>query len=200
MSYKVRDTYYKKAKSEGYRSRAAYKLVELQQRFRLMKAGDFVVDLGAAPGGWLQVAANYVGANGKVIGVDLQVIEPLPGRPITLLQGDITDRAVQQRIKEILGRAADCVVSDLAPRLSGIRDADTARCLELNRTALSVAIELLRPGGALLVKSFVNPELQAFTAELKKYFSSVQRTRPEATRQASAELYFCATGFCGQRA
>jgi 23S rRNA (uridine2552-2'-O)-methyltransferase len=199
MSYKVHDTYYKKAKSEGYRSRAAYKLAELQQRFRLIKASDSVIDLGAAPGGWLQVAANYVGLKGKVIGVDLQAIEPFPGRPITLLQGDITDSAVQQRIKEILGRAADCVISDLAPRLSGIRDADTARCLELNHAALKVAIELLRPGGALLVKSFVNPELQAFTAELKKNFFSVQRTRPGATRQTSSELYFCATGFRGQR-
>jgi 23S rRNA (uridine2552-2'-O)-methyltransferase len=95
----------------------------------------------------------------------------------------------------LLGGLADCVLSDLAPRLSGIRDADTARCLELNQTALRVAARLLRPGGTLLVKSFVNPELQSFTSELKNYFSSVQRARPEATRQASSELYFFATGF-----
>ncbi|HEX9146564.1 MAG TPA: RlmE family RNA methyltransferase, partial [Candidatus Binatia bacterium] len=192
---KPNDAYYKRAKQEGYRSRAAYKLIELQQRFHLIKAGDLVVDLGAAPGGWLQVAANYVGATGKVIGVDLQAIDPFPTRPITLLQGDITDSGIQQQIKEILGGPADCILSDLAPRLSGIRDADTARCLELNQTALRVAIQLLRPGGTLLVKSFVNQELQAFTSELKRYFSSVQRTRPEATRQASSEVYFCATGF-----
>jgi 23S rRNA (uridine2552-2'-O)-methyltransferase len=195
MSYQPDDTYYKKAKREGYRSRAAYKLIELQQRFRLLKAGDCVVDLGAAPGGWLQVAANYVGAKGKIIGVDLQPIDPFRAPTITLVQGDITDSAVQETIIELLGGLADCVLSDLAPRLSGIRDADTARCLELNQTALRVAARLLRPRGALLVKSFVNPELQSFTSELKNYFSSVQRTRPEATRQASSELYFFATGF-----
>ena len=195
MPYKPNDAYYKKAKREGYRSRAAYKLIELQQRFRLIKAGDRVVDLGAAPGGWLQIAANYVGASGRIVGVDLQAIDALGARPITLIQGDITDSAVQQKITEILGGPAHCVLSDLAPRLSGIRDADTARCLELNQTALKVAARLLRPGGTLLVKSFVNQELQSFTWELKKYFLSVQRTRPEATRQASSELYFCATGF-----
>lgn len=195
MAYKPNDAYYKKAKQEGYRSRAAYKLIELQQRFHIMKPGDWVVDLGAAPGGWLQVVANYVGAGGKVVGVDIQAITAFRAANITLIQGDITDSGTQQKIKEILGGLAHCVLSDLAPRLSGIRDTDTARCLELNRTALKVATELLRPGGTLLVKSFVNPELQTFTLELKKYFSSVQRTRPEATRQASSEVYFCATGF-----
>ena len=197
MAYKPKDTYYKKAKHEGYRSRAAYKLIELQQRFRLMKSGDFVVDLGAAPGGWLQVAANYVGARGRIIGVDLQAIEPFFAPNITLIQGDISDRVIQQQIMEILGGHADCVLSDLAPRLSGIREADTARCLELNQTALKVVTQLLRPGGTLLVKSFVNQELHTLTLELKMAFASVQRTRPEATRQASSELYFCATGFRG---
>jgi 23S rRNA (uridine2552-2'-O)-methyltransferase len=195
MAYKLNDSYYKKAKQEGYRSRAAYKLIELQQRFHLMKTGDWVVDLGAAPGGWLQVAANTVGATGKVIGVDLQAINAFRERPITLLQGDITDSAIQRQIMAILGGPAHCVLSDLAPRLSGIRDADAARCLELNQTALKVATQLLRPGGTLLVKSFVNQELQTFTLELKRYFSTVQRTRPEATRQASSEVYFCVTGF-----
>jgi 23S rRNA (uridine2552-2'-O)-methyltransferase len=197
VAYKPSDAYYKKAKQEGYRSRAAYKLIELQQRFHIMKRGDWVVDLGAAPGGWLQVAADYVGAGGKVVGVDIQAIAAFRAANIALIQGDITDSGTQQKIKEILGGPAHCVLSDLAPRLTGIRDADTARCLELNRTALKVATELLRPGGTLLVKSFVNPELQTFTLELKKYFSSVQRTRPEATRQASSEVYFCATGFRG---
>lgn len=195
MAYKPNDAYYKRAKREGYRSRAAYKLIELQQRFHLIKAGDWVVDLGAAPGGWLQIAAEYVGASGRIVGVDLQAIDAFGARPITLLQGDITDSDVQQKITEILGGPAHCVLSDLAPRLSGIRDADTARCLELNQTALQVAARLLRPGGTLLIKSFVNQELQSFTWELKKYFISVQRTRPEATRQASSEVYFCATGF-----
>ena len=195
MAYKLHDAYYKKAKQEGYRSRAAYKLMELQQRFHLMRAGDLVVDLGAAPGGWLQVAAKSVGRNGKVIGVDLQPIEPFHEPNVISVQGDITSAAIQQKIKHLLGGLAHCVLSDLAPRLSGIRDADTARCLELNRTALFVATELLRPGGILLIKSFVNAELQAFTLEIKTFFRSVERTRPEATRQASSEFYFCAKDY-----
>jgi len=195
MAYNPHDAYYKKAKQKGYRSRAAYKLLELQQRFRLMKPGDLVVDLGAAPGGWLQVAAKIVGQNGKVIGVDLQAMEPFREPNVLLVQGDISSPWVQQEIKKLLGGLAHCVLSDLAPRLSGIRDADTARCLELNRTALYVARELLRSGGALLIKSFINIELQAFTAEIKRNFRSVQRTRPEATRQASSEFYFYAKDY-----
>ena len=195
MAYEPHDAYYKKAKQEGYRSRAAYKLLELQQRFRLMRPGDLVVDLGAAPGGWLQVAAKIVGRSGKVIGIDLQPMERFHEPNVIAVQGDITAGAVQKEIKDLLGGPAHCVLSDLAPRLSGIRDADTARCLELNRTALSVATELLRPGGILLTKSFVNTELQALTLEIKQYFRSVQRTRPEATRQASSEFYFCAKDY-----
>lgn len=195
MIYNRHDPYFKKAKQQGYRSRAAYKLLELQQRFHLMRPGDLLVDLGAAPGGWLQVAAQAVGQNGKVIGVDLQPIVPFRERNILIVQGDINAEETQQKIKGLLGGQAHCVLSDLAPRLSGIRDADTARCSELNRTALAVATQLLRPGGTFLLKSFVNEELQAFTLEIKKHFSSVQRTRPEATRQASSEFYFCCKGF-----
>lgn len=195
MAYKPQDSYFKKAKQEGYRSRAAYKLLELQQRYRIMKSGDNVIDLGAAPGGWLQVAAKVVGPHGKVIGVDLQTIQALPERNVTLFDGDIASAEIQAQIKELLGGPAHCVLSDLAPKLSGIRDADTARCLELNRTALAVAVELLRPNGSLLVKSFVSNDLQLFTAELKQYFSAVQRTKPEATRQGSSEFYFFASGF-----
>ncbi len=195
MSYKPQDSYFKKAKKEGYRSRAAYKLLELQQRYRILKAGDGVIDLGAAPGGWLQVTAKVVGQHGKVIGVDLQSIQPLPERNVVILRGDIMALEIQQTIRELIGGPADCVLSDLAPKLSGIRDTDNARCLELNRTALSVASQLLRPGGALLVKSFVSNDLQLFTAELKQFFSAVQRTKAEATRQGSSEFYFFANGF-----
>ena len=195
MNYNPHDTYYKKAKQEGYRSRAAYKLIELQQRFRLMKAGDWVVDLGAAPGGWLQVATRVVGPHGKVIGVDLQAIDGFHESNIMLVQGDITAEDTERKIKKLMGGPPHCVISDLAPRLSGIRDADTARCLELNRAALKIATELLRPGGTLLIKSFINNELPAFTLEIKKHFRSVQRTRPEATRQRSSEFYFCAKDF-----
>jgi len=200
MSYNPQDRYFKKAQQEGYRSRAAYKLLELQQRYRLLKAGDGVIDLGAAPGGWLQVAAKIVGSNGKVIGVDLQSIQPLPERNVILLSGDIRSEEIQRRIKALIGGPAHCVLSDMAPKLSGIRDADMARCLELNRIALAVAHQLLRPGGALLVKSFISEDLQLFSAELKQYFSAVQRTKPEATRQGSSEFYFLAKDYTARAA
>jgi len=195
MIYKPQDAYFKKAKQEGYRSRAAYKLLELQQRFRILKPADRVVDLGAAPGGWLQVAAKLVGPSGKVVGVDLQPIHPLPESNVILFHGDITSKEIQKQIKDLLDGLAHCLLSDLAPKLSGIRDADMARCLELNRTALTVAIEILRPGGALLVKSFISEDLQTFSAELKQYFATVQRTKPDATRHGSSEFYFYAKGF-----
>lgn len=200
MSYNPHDHYFKKAQQEGYRSRAAYKLLELQQRYRLLKAGDGVIDLGAAPGGWLQVAAKIVGPNGKVIGVDLQSIQPLPERNVILVSGDIRSEEIQRRIKALIGGLAHCVLSDMAPKLSGIRDADMARCLELNRIALAVSHQLLRPGGALLVKSFISEDLQLFSAELKQHFSNVQRTKPEATRQGSSEFYFLAKDYTARAA
>ena len=195
MNYNPHDRYYKKAKQEGYRSRAAYKLLELQQRYRLLRAGDNVVDLGAAPGGWLQVAVNIVGDKGKVIGVDLQEIAPFQERNVTRLHGDVSAGEIQAKTRELLGRPADAIISDMSPKLSGIRDADTARALALNRVALAVARELLRPGGIALIKSFVSNDLHEFTAELKQHFSTVQRTKPEATRQGSSEFYFFAKGF-----
>lgn len=197
MKYQPKDAFYRKAKKEGYRSRAAYKLLELSRRFRLIKAGDRVVDLGAAPGGWLQVAAELVGGKGKVVGIDLQAIEPFSEPNIDVVQGDATAADSIRKIKELLGGPADAVLSDLSPRLSGIRDADVARSIELIRMAHGAARALLRPRGSLLVKSFIAEELDNFFAELKKDFVSVERTRPEATRKGSSEIYFCARGFKG---
>jgi 23S rRNA (uridine2552-2'-O)-methyltransferase len=198
MSYKPHDSYFKKAKQEGYRSRAAYKLLELQQRYRLMKSGDRVIDLGAAPGGWLQVVARIIGQSGKVVAVDLEPIQPFSQSNIFVLRGDISSDDIQERVYQLLGGPANCILSDLAPKLSGIRDADMARSLELNRMALALATRLLRPGGSLLLKSFISNDLQMFTAELKQHFATVQRTKPEATRQGSSEFYFCANGFSGR--
>jgi 23S rRNA (uridine2552-2'-O)-methyltransferase len=195
MAYNPHDTYYKRAKQEGYRSRAAYKLIELQERFRLLKPGDWVVDLGAAPGGWLQVAAKIVGPKGRVIGVDLQPMDAFREPNIIVVQGDIASDETRQKIEDLLAAPAHCVISDLAPKLSGIRDADSARCLELNQTTLRVAVGLLKPAGNLLIKSFVSNDLPGFTLELKKSFRVVERTRPEATRRASSEFYFCARDF-----
>ena len=195
MSYRLRDSYYKKAKQQGYRSRAAYKLLELQERFRIFRAGESVVDLGAAPGGWLQVAAKLVGPNGKVLGVDLQPIEPLNQKNIIIVQGDIAALETEQRIMEYLGRPTDSVISDVAPKLTGIRDTDEARSLALNGTALAVAKRLLRPGGNFLIKSFVSEELRSFSTEVEKQFRSVQCTRPDASRKGSSEIYFFAKDY-----
>ena len=197
MAYKPQDSYFNKAKQQGYRSRAAYKLIELQERFHFLRPGSLVIDLGAAPGGWLQVAAKYIKPNGRIVGIDLQPIQSFNNPGVFVIQGDVRSEEIQQEITNLLGRPADCVISDLAPRLSGIRDADTARTLELNRVALDVATRLLRTGGTLVIKSFVNDELQAFTLELTKYFRSVQRTRPEASRQGSSEFYYYGAGFLG---
>ncbi|MBI2987867.1 MAG: RlmE family RNA methyltransferase [Deltaproteobacteria bacterium] len=195
MSYQPKDPYYRRAKTEGYRSRAAYKLLELNQRFHLIKSGDRVVDLGAAPGGWLQVAARLAGEKGKVLGVDIQPIEPLKGENVGILQGDVTAEECQKKIVELLGALADCVLSDLSPRLSGIRDADVSRSAELVRSALEIACRLLRPGGNFLVKTFVGGELNSLCAELKRRFRALQRARPESTRKGSSEIYLCARGF-----
>jgi 23S rRNA (uridine2552-2'-O)-methyltransferase len=199
MSYQPKDAFYRKAKKEGYRSRAAYKLMELARRFRLIKPGDRVVDLGAAPGGWLQVAAELAGPKGKVVGIDLQPIAPL-GANVVTMQGDATSAEWQAKIKDALGAPADAVLSDLAPHLSGIRDADIARSIELARMAHRIARELLRPGGGFLVKTFVADELREYFDELKMDFQNVERSRPEATRKGSSEIYFIARGFNGRSA
>lgn len=195
MVYEPKDTFYRRAKKEGYRSRAAYKLLELNQRFRLIRLGGRVVDLGAAPGGWLQVAARLAGQKGRVVGVDLQPIEPFKEGDIVLLQGDVTSEECQEKIKGLLGYYADCVLSDLSPRLSGVHDADVSRSFELARAALEVACRLLRPGGSFLVKTFMGEGLNDLSLELKRHFHSLQRTRPESTRKGSSEIYLCAQGF-----
>ncbi|MGE4089899.1 MAG: RlmE family RNA methyltransferase [Candidatus Binatia bacterium] len=193
--YDRKDSFYKKAKQEGYRSRAAYKLLELHKEFRLFKPGDRVVDLGAWPGGWTQVAAPFVGKQGRVVGIDLMAIDPLPVANVTFLQGDTTDPAQQEQILTLLEGKADLILSDMAPKLSGIRETDEARAMELVHAAFACAQTLLRPGGALLLKVFMGPDYKRFLAELRIRFATVKATRPEATRKGSAETYVYATGF-----
>ena len=195
MIYRPQDAFYLRAKQEGYRSRAAYKLGELNQRFNLIRPGDRIVDLGAAPGGWLQVACRLAGPKGRVVGVDLQSIDAFKEENILVLQGDVTSYETQKRMKKILGSYADCVLSDISPHLSGIHHADVSRSVDLALSALEVAIGLLRPGGSFLVKTFVGEEVKAFSLELKKYFGSVLATRPQATRRGSSEIYYCAKEF-----
>jgi len=143
----------------------------------------------------LQVASRLVGKEGRVIGLDIQPIEAFEEENIFLLQGDISSEEIRRKVAELLGAGADCVLSDLSPRLSGIRDADISRSLELGRSALKFASDLLKPGGNFLVKTFVGEELNLFSLELKERFRLVERTRPEATRKGSSEIYFVARGF-----
>ena len=195
MTYERKDTFYKKAKQEGYRSRSAYKLIELNKEFRFLKPGDRIVDLGSWPGGWVQVAASVVGKTGRVVGIDLVALDPMPLTQVTLLQGDATDPAQQEKILTALGGPADVVLSDMAPKLSGIRERDDARALELCRAALACTRTLLRPGGGLVLKVFMGAEYQTVLSELRAVFLTVKMTRPEATRKGSAETYVLATGW-----
>lgn len=195
MAYQRKDAYYRRAKSEGYRSRAAYKLMELNARHRFMRPGDRVLDLGAWPGGWTQVAAEGVGDKGKVVAVDLVALEALPQPWVRLFCADLRDENVRRLIAEALGGKADLVLSDMAPKLTGIRDRDEAQAADLARLALDVARDLLRPGGKLLLKLFDNSETRELIAEIRESFTAVSSFRPEATRKGSAELYALATGF-----
>jgi len=199
MVYRPKDAFYRRAKKEGYRSRAAYKLLELDRQFHLIRQGDRLVDLGAAPGSWLQVASRLAGQKGRVVGVDIQSIKAFKEQNIYFLQADITSEDSQKKVKDLLGDRADCILCDISPHLSGIRHADVSRSIELARSALRLAKQLLKPGGNFLVKTFIGDETKAFSLELKQFFRSVQSTRPEATRKGSSEIYFCAKGFQGDR-
>jgi 23S rRNA (uridine2552-2'-O)-methyltransferase len=192
--YERKDAFYHKAKREGYRARSAYKLLELNREFHVVKPGNRVVDLGSWPGGWVQVAAELVGPAGRVIGIDLVAPDPLPQAHVALLQGDATDVAQQEQIRAALGGPADVLLSDMAPKLSGIKEVDEARAMDLCRAALACARTLLRPGGTLLLKVFMGAEHKRFLAELRAAFATVKTTRPEATRKGSAETYVFAAG------
>jgi 23S rRNA (uridine2552-2'-O)-methyltransferase len=195
-----KDARYRRAKAEGYRARSAYKLVELDDRHRLMRPGDRVVDLGAWPGAWLQIASARVGPRGRVVGLDLETVTALDAPNVSLVAGDVRDRAVIARLRDLLGGPAAVVLSDLAPKLTGIRAADDARCAELVGAVIDALPALLRPGGVLAVKLFMSAEYSASVDRLREDFDDVKTTRPEATRRGSAELYAVCRGYragCG---
>ncbi len=194
MAYTRKDAFYKRAKQEGYRSRAAYKLLELNLAWRFLRAGNRVIDLGSWPGGWVQVAAQAVGPSGRVLGIDLVKLEPLPLANVTLAQGDAADPAQRQTLLAALGRPADVVLSDMAPKLSGVREADDAHVSVLCQTALTCCGPLLKPGGSLFLKTFMSAEYKPFVAALRTAFRTVKTSRPAATRKGSAEVYVLASG------
>ena len=188
-AYDPRDAFYRKAKQQNLRARSAFKIDEIQQRLKLVRSGDAVVDLGAAPGGFLQVLAQTVGPRGRIIGVDLVAIAPLGG-VVETIACDVMDPALGERIRSLLGRpSADVVASDMAPKTSGIRDADEARSLLLAGRALELAKVLLHPGGHFVAKVFMGGEFEAFFADVKRAFEESRVIRPEATRARSREVY-----------
>lgn len=190
----VKDYYYRKAKKEKYRSRAAFKLKQLNKKFKIIKRGDVVLDIGAAPGGWIQVLREIVTEKGLVLGVDLKNIKPLKFENVKTIKGDFTKNEVIDEIKGIIPRA-DVVVSDASPDISGVWDIDHFRSVELSRNALSIARDILKPGGNFLVKIFQGGETEEFFREVKGTFSYTKRTKPKASRGQSSEIYIAAKGF-----
>lgn len=181
------DHWTRRARAEGWRSRAVYKLRELDRRDRLFSRGDRVVDLGAAPGGWSQYAARKVAPDGRVVAIDIEAMEPI--RDVAILRGDVAQPAVVADLRRALDRPADAVLSDLAPRLSGNRDRDQAIAFELAAMALDVANGLLRPGGAFVAKLFQGEGFEEFLAMARGSLCKVRLRTPAASRKGSRETY-----------
>lgn len=189
-----RDHYRRLAKDQGYRSRAAYKLKQLNDSYRILKKGYRVVDIGCAPGGWVQVAAHGVGQSGKVVGIDLKPVDSVQGA--TILQGSIDDPVAVAKIIEAMGGLrADAVLSDLAPNVSGMWDVDHARQIDLTRSALALAKQVLREGGSAVFKVFEGEFLKELKGEMAASFEKVLVSKPTASRQQSSELYLVCLNF-----
>ena len=190
------DRFVKLSKQDGYRSRASYKLLEINDKDRLFKPGQVVVDLGAAPGGWSQVAVDLVGNKGRVVASDILPMDGLPG--VSFIQGDFTEQAVFDQIQETLGEdAVDLVISDMAPNLSGMASMDIPRAMYLVELALDFAIQTLRPGGVLVCKIFHGEGFEQVQQAARANFASVVFRKPEASRSRSRETYLVAKGFKG---
>lgn len=190
------DAYVKRSRQEGYRSRASYKLLELQERDQLFRPGMSVVDLGAAPGGWSQVAAELVGPEGQVVASDILPMDAIAG--VDFLQGDFTEiEVLESLLSRIEDAGVDLVISDMAPNLSGMKEIDQPRVMYLAELALDLAGSVLKPDGAFLVKVFQGEGFEAFRHDLQSRFKTVKSRKPGASRQRSPELYLLAAGFTG---
>lgn len=193
MREHVNDPFVQLAQKEGYRSRAAYKLLEIDAKDHLLKPGMAVVDLGATPGGWSQVAAAKVGRGGKVIGLDLLPLDPLAG--VDFIQGDFRDDAVLQQLENLLqGKPVGLVISDMAPNICGVASADQARAMHLAELAMEFALEHLKPDGSFLVKVFQGAGFEDYYKLMRSRFVKVVTRKPKASRDRSSELYLLATG------
>ncbi len=196
LERQINDPYVLRAKREGLRSRAAYKLAEIDDKFHFLKPGGRVVDLGAAPGGWSQVAARRVGERGRVVAIDILDMPAIAG--VDFLQLDFLDDAAPEQLKSMLGGDADVVLSDMAANATGHRKTDHLRIMALAEAAAAFAGEVLAPGGAFVVKVLQGGTEATLLAELKRNFASVRHMKPAASRTDSAELYLLATGFRGR--
>ncbi len=191
------DHYVKEAQKAGYRSRAVFKLLEIQEKDRMLRPGQVVVDLGAAPGGWSQIAAPLVGSKGAVIAMDILPMEPLSG--VTMIEGDFTEQDVHDQLTTTLnGRPVDLVMSDIAPNISGMRAVDQPRAMYLAELALDFAQGVLKPGGDFLTKVFQGEGFDPYLLTLRKSFSKVVIRKPKASRPKSREVYILARGFKAQ--
>jgi 23S rRNA (uridine2552-2'-O)-methyltransferase len=190
MSHK--DHYYNKSKQEGYRSRAAYKLKQLDREENLLHEGKTAVDLGAAPGGWLQVAAEEVGETGTVVGVDLQRIDSIDG--VETVRGDMTEASTKEKIRDVAGDDVDVVLSDMAPNMTGEYSVDHARSVHLARQAFETALDVLDTGGDFAVKVFEGRDLDDLRDDVDEEFQYVRTLRPDASRDSSSEVYLVAKG------
>lgn len=187
------DAYVKQAQLQGYRSRAAFKLLEIQQKDRLMKPGETVIDLGAAPGGWSQVAAQLVGSTGKVIALDILPMDPIAG--VVCLQGDFTEQVVLDHLLEVIGeRKAGLVLSDMAPNISGIKAVDQPRAIYLAELAVDLAQKVLDNEGDLLIKVFHGEGFDELLQQIRELFRKVIIRKPQASRSRSSEVYILARG------
>jgi len=188
-----RDYYYQKAKKENYRSRAAYKLIQLDERFNIFKPGDKVIELGASPGGWTQVASEMVGQTGHVIAIDIKSIEPIQG--VEIVKGDARSEFTKSKVSAILQNGkADIILSDMAPNISGNYNYDHARSIELAGMALEYADYFLRSGGKFVVKVFDGDLAREFFGRIESKFRIAKRFAPKATRKASSEIYMVGKG------
>jgi len=195
LSEHRQEKYYRLAKKLDYRSRASFKLMQIDDRFGIFREGDSVVDLGASPGGWLQVAKERTGADGKVIGVDLRPIRPIEG-VITIL-GDITVKGTMDELFERFGGKADVVLSDMAPNVGGNYSTDHARSIHLCTFAIDVADSILKKNGKMVIKVFMGDLFSTVREEMERRFQSVKVHSPDATRSTSSEVYIIAKGFRG---
>jgi 23S rRNA (uridine2552-2'-O)-methyltransferase len=195
LERQLNDPYVARAKREGYRSRAAFKLLEIDEKYHILKPGQRVVDLGAAPGGWSQIAARKVGPKGKVVGIDLLPIDPMAG--VDFIELDFLDESAPGKLIELLGGPADVVMSDMAANTTGHKKTDHLRIIGLAEAAIYFAREILAPGGAFVAKVFQGGTESQLLSDLKRDFAVVRHVKPAASRADSAELYVLATGFRG---